>query len=469
MPPSPSSSFYRLLPSVAEADHYLKKQGLPFGKSVRGCVQAVLHNLRQQIACASFDSGAFPFGEKEQILEHLALRVAEEGWADMRRVVNATGVVIHTNLGRAPLSRQLIESVIPLLSAYSSVEYDLKTGKRGSRTGKVNRYLRLLSGAEEAVVVNNNAAAVYLMLMALAAGREVIVSRGELIEIGGSFRVPEIMQAAGVKLVEVGTTNRTRLSDYQNAITENTAALMKVHPSNYRIQGFAEETSMEAIAQLAKEQQLLSFYDLGSGNFYRFAQPALQNLPTVQQELRSGADLVTFSGDKLLGSTQAGVVVGKKNLIASLSQHPLYRALRLDKITLALLEVHLAAYFQIQTLPQTLPTIGLLEQTPEIIQQKAKTVFQTLQMPPNTEWHCHLEASFSLAGGGALPQVCLPSHCLVLHHAHKPADEVQEFFRHQEIPIIGRIHNNQVWLDFRTIFPEDFPLVSETLQRLFAL
>lgn len=466
MPGAPAS-LYRLLPSVAEADLYLQKHGLPFGKSVRASVQEVLQGLRKKIAAASLDPTPFPFATKEHILEHLASLVGQQK-GGMRRVVNATGVVIHTNLGRSPISKPLIESILPLLSSYATVEYDLKTGKRGSRTGKVNSHLRTLAGAEDAVAVNNNAAAVYLMLMALASGKEVIVSRGELIEIGGSFRVPDIMEAAGVKLIEVGTTNRTRLSDYEKAISENTAALMKVHPSNYRIEGFAEEVSMQQIAQLAQERKLLSFYDLGSGNFYRFAQPALQNLLTVQQELRSGADLVTFSGDKLLGSTQAGIVVGKKNLIAALSQHPLYRALRLDKITLALLEVHLAAYFQIPTLPETIPTLGMLEQTPADIQQKAQTVFQTLPMPLKKNWHCHLEEASSLAGGGALPQVALPSHCLVLHHEKKPAEEIQTFLRQQEVPIIGRIRNNQVWLDFRTIFPEDFPLITETLQGLFA-
>lgn len=464
---TPQSSLYCLLPSVTEVDLYLKKHNLPFGKSVRTPIQEALQRLREQISAMKAGGTSLAFSSKAQVLEYLAQLVQQQGQIGTRRVINATGVVIHTNLGRSPLSRQLIEWVLPLLSSYSTVEYDLKTGKRGQRGEEVKNHLRLLSGAEDAMVVNNNAAAVYLILIALAAGQEVIVSRGELIEIGGSFRVPDIMRAAGVHLVEVGTTNRTSLADYEAAITENTVALMKVHPSNYAMQGFVEEAPIEQIAQLAKDRDLLSCYDLGSGNFYRFGQPALQNLLTVQQELRSGVDLITFSGDKLLGSTQAGIVVGRKVLIEKLEKHPLYRALRLDKITLALLQVHLAAYFQIETLPETIPTIGMLEQTSETIQQKAKSVFQALKIPKKSGWHCHLEGASSLTGGGALPDVSIESYCLVLHHKKKAAAQIQEFFRAQETPIIGRVQNNQVWLDFRTIFPEDFPIMTETLQRLF--
>ncbi len=466
------SSLYSLLPSVTEVDQYLKQQNLSFGKPVRFLVHEVLQNLRDQITQLSDDEQAQNvsfFSSKEEVLQHVALQVAQYGQMSMRSVINATGIVIHTNLGRAPISKQLINSILPLLSAYSTVEYDLTTGKRGSRGEGVKNHLRILSGAEDAVVVNNNAAAVYLMLMALATGKEVIVSRGELIEIGGSFRIPDIMRAAGVTLVEVGTTNRTRISDYENAITENTSALMKVHPSNYAIRGFVEETPMAQIAELAKRYQLSSFYDLGSGNFYRFQQPALQIMPTVQQEIRTGADLVTFSGDKLLGSTQAGVVVGRKALIQKLSRHPLYRALRLDKITLALLEAHLVAYFDVSSLPEKIPTIGLLEQTPTDIQKKAESVLNGLHIPQDSQWKVELRPASSLTGGGALPEVYLDSYSLILHHPSKTAEWIQEFFRQQKTPIIGRIQDEQVWLDFRTIFPADFPTIIDTLHKLFVI
>lgn len=462
------SSLYRLLPSVTEVDHYLQEHNLRFGKSVRSHVRHVLEQLREQIAgSVNLNEAASFFSDKEQILEHVAQTIAQQGQMSIRRVINATGVVIHTNLGRAPISNQLIESILPLLSSYSTIEYDLETGKRGSRGEGIKQHLRLLSGAEDAVVVNNNAAAVYLMLMALAPGKEVIVSRGELIEIGGSFRIPDIMNAAGAKLIEVGTTNRTRLADYENAITEKTAALLKVHPSNYTIQGFVEETSISQIAKLAQKHQLFSFYDLGSGNFYRFAQPALQSMPTVRQEMRSGVDLLTFSGDKLLGSTQAGIVVGRQELIRKLSRHPLYRALRLDKVTMALLEAHLAAYFQIKTLTTTIPAIGMLEQTQQDIQQKAEQVFKTLVIPHGSDWSCQLQAATSLTGGGALPEVYLDSYSLILQHKSRTAEQIQEFFRQQEIPIIARVQNNQVCLDFRAIFPEEFPQITQSLRQLF--
>ena len=473
-------ALYGLLPSITEVDLYLKNHNLHFGKSVRAHVKQVLERLREEIALTAdhrhlkeaenthLSIQSLSFSSKKEILEHLATIVAHRGHLSTRRVINATGVVIHTNLGRAPISPKLLALVAPLLTSYATIEYDLETGTRGTRGEGIKNHLRILSGTEDALVVNNNAAAVYLMLMALASEKEVIVSRGELIEIGGSFRIPDIMRAAGVRLVEVGTTNRTRLADYEKAINSNTAALMKIHPSNYRIQGFVEETPIAQMSQLAQKYEIFSFYDLGSGNFYQFEQPALRSMATVQQEVRSAVDLVTFSGDKLLGSTQAGIIVGRKKLISRLERHPLYRALRLDKITMTLLEVHLAAYFQMETLATTIPTIGLLEQTSHTIRQKAEKVLQTLTIPSHSGWSCQLKAAASLSGGGAFPEVNLDSYCLVLEHVTLPAEKIQQFFRQQDIPIIARVYNKQVWLDFRVIFPADFPLITRTLHQLFA-
>ena len=473
------SELYRFLPSVSEVDRYLKNKGLGFGKAIRAHVEQVLEEWREAIATSAGHDDLEETGNpsfqslvisgKEGILEHLASVVRQRGRMSARRVVNATGVVIHTNLGRAPLSLELLESVTPLLTAYATIEYDLETGKRGTRGEGIKNHLRLLSGAEDALVVNNNAAAVYLMLMALTCGKEVVVSRGELIEIGGSFRIPDIMRAAGVRLVEVGTTNRTRLSDYEKAINGNTAALMKIHPSNFRIRGFVEETTIDQIGQLARKYELFSFHDLGSGNFYQFDQPALRTMPTVQQEVRKGVDLLTFSGDKLLGANQAGILVGRKNLVSRLEEHPLYRALRPDKISMILLEAHLAAYFQMETLASAIPTIGLLEQTSETIRQKAQKVLKTLSIPPRSGWSCELQAAASLSGGGAFPEVELDSYCLVLDHASLPAEKIQQFLREQDTPIIARVRDERVWLDFRVIFPEDFPEIARILQQLFAI
>ena len=311
------------------------------------------------------------------------------------------------------------------------------------------------------MVVNNNAAAVFLMLKALNGNElenkkpEVIVSRGELVEIGGSFRIPDIMREAGVKLVEVGTTNRCRLADYEQALTENTAALLKVHPSNYEIQGFTEEVSVEKMAQLAHSKGLLCFHDWGSGSFYKFRQRGLSEYLTAEQELSAGPDLLTFSGDKLLGGIQAGVLLGKAENIQKLRQHALYRALRLDKVTLGLLEATLEAYLDLTTLAENVPTVGLLELTREDIREKVNNFLKLLKLPDITDWKCELRETESRTGGGALPELPIESAALILSHPQKSANELQNWFRSQTVPVIVRIHEDQIWLDFRTILPQD--------------
>ncbi|MDG1176679.1 MAG: L-seryl-tRNA(Sec) selenium transferase, partial [SAR324 cluster bacterium] len=373
----------------------------------------------------------------------------------------ATGVVVHTNLGRAPLSESLLRKVLPSMSSYSTLELDLSTGKRGSRDSKIRKLLRTLSGAEDAMVVNNNAAAVFLMLKALNGNEfenkkpEVIVSRGELVEIGGSFRIPDIMREAGVKLVEVGTTNRCRLADYEQALTENTAALLKVHPSNYEIQGFTEEVSVEKMAQLAHSKGLLCFHDWGSGSFYKFRQRGLSEYSTAEQELSAGPDLLAFSGDKLLGGIQAGVLLGKAENIQKMRQHALYRALRLDKVTLGLFEATLEAYLDLKTLAENVPTVGLLELTREEIREKVNNFLKLLKLPDITDWKCELRETESRTGGGALPELPIESAALILSHPQKSANELQNWFRSQTVPVIVRIHEDQIWLDFRTILPQD--------------
>ena len=378
-----------------------------------------------------------------------------------QRVINATGVVVHTNLGRAPLSESLLRKVLPSMSSYSTLEFDLSTGKRGSRDSKIRKLLRTLSGAEDAMVVNNNAAAVFLMLKALNGNEfenkkpEVIVSRGELVEIGGSFRIPDIMREAGVKLVEVGTTNRCRLADYEQALTENTAALLKVHPSNYEIQGFTEEVSVEILAQMAHSKGLLCFHDWGSGSFYKFRQRGLSEYSTAEQELSAGPDLLAFSGDKLLGGIQAGVLLGKAENIQKLRQHALYRALRLDKVTLGLFEATLEAYLDLKTLAENVPTVGLLELTREEIREKVNNFLKLLKLPDITDWKCELRETESRTGGGALPELPIESAALILSHPQKSANELQNWFRSQTVPVIVRIHEDHIWLDFRTILPQD--------------
>lgn len=448
---------YQNLPSITECDTFLKEQKLPHGKAVREQVNIVLDQLRTEI---SKNPHKAVLGANAEILERVAAQVRNQSQTT-QRVINATGVVVHTNLGRAPLSENLLRKVLPSMSSYSTLEFDLSTGKRGSRDSKIRKLLRTLSGAEDAMVVNNNAAAVFLMLKALNGNEfenkkpEVIVSRGELVEIGGSFRIPDIMREAGVKLVEVGTTNRCRLADYEQALTENTAALLKVHPSNYEIQGFTEEVSVEILAQLAHSKGLLCFHDWGSGSFYKFRQRGLSEYSTAEQELSAGPDLLAFSGDKLLGGIQAGVLLGKAENIQKLRQHALYRALRLDKVTLGLFEATLEAYLDLKTLAENVPTVGLLELTREEIREKVNNFLKLLKLPDITDWKCELRETESRTGGGALPELPIESAALILSHPQKSANELQNWFRSQTVPVIVRIHEDQIWLDFRTILPQD--------------
>ena len=448
---------YQNLPSITECDTFLKEQKLPHGKAVREQVNIVLEQLRTEI---SKNPHIAVLSANAEILERVATQVRNQSQTT-QRVINATGVVVHTNLGRAPLSESLLRKVLPSMSSYSTLEFDLSTGKRGSRDSKIRKLLRTLSGAEDAMVVNNNAAAVFLMLKALNGNEfenkkpEVIVSRGELVEIGGSFRIPDIMREAGVKLVEVGTTNRCRLADYEQALTENTAALLKVHPSNYEIQGFTEEVSVEKMAQLAHSKGLLCFHDWGSGSFYKFRQRGLSEYSTAEQELSAGPDLLTFSGDKLLGGIQAGVLLGKAENIQKLRQHALYRALRLDKVTLGLFEATLEAYLDLKTLAENVPTVGLLELTREEIREKVNNFLKLLKLPDITDWKCELRETESRTGGGALPELPIESAALILSHPQKSANELQNWFRSQTVPVIVRIHEDQIWLDFRTILPQD--------------
>jgi len=448
---------YQNLPSITECDTFLKEQKLPHGKAVREQVNIVLDQLRTEI---SKNPHKAVLGANAEILERVAAQVRNQSQTT-QRVINATGVVVHTNLGRAPLSENLLRKVLPSMSSYSTLELDLSTGKRGSRDSKIRKMLRTLSGAEDAMVVNNNAAAVFLMLKALNGNEfenkkpEVIVSRGELVEIGGSFRIPDIMREAGVKLVEVGTTNRCRLADYEQALTENTAALLKVHPSNYEIQGFTEEVSVEILAQLAHSKGLLCFHDWGSGSFYKFRQRGLSEYSTAEQELSAGPDLLAFSGDKLLGGIQAGVLLGKAENIQKLRQHALYRALRLDKVTLGLFEATLEAYLDLKTLAENVPTVGLLELTREEIREKVNNFLKLLKLPDITDWKCELRETESRTGGGALPELPIESAALILSHPQKSANELQNWFRSQTVPVIVRIHEDQIWLDFRTILPQD--------------
>lgn len=375
---------------------------------------------------------------------------------NLRPVLNATGVVLHTNLGRAPLAPEAVARVAEVARGYSNLEYDLDEGERGSRYAPVIGLLKQLTGAEDAVVVNNCAGAVLLVLATLAAGREGIVSRGELVEIGGGFRVPDVMRQSGAKLVEVGTTNRTRLSDYEKALTAETGVLVKVHRSNFALVGFTEEVEVGELAALGRDRGVPVFQDLGSGALVPLTGPGLSREPTVRDSIAAGADVVAFSGDKLLGGPQAGIVVGRAELVAQVKKHPLTRALRVDKMTVAALEATLELYRDGR--PEAVPTYRLLTQAPEVLRERAGRLQGLLAargVPARVD-----EVSGQV-GGGAMPLARLPSFACVLTLG-EPA-EYLERLRAATVPVIARMSDGAVLLDVRCLAEEELAAVAEAV------
>ena len=387
---------------------------------------------------------------EEALCAQAAAHLSAARQPSLRRVINATGVVLHTNLGRACLSRRALAAAEAVSRGYSTLEYDLSAGARGQRYSHVEPLLCRLTGAEAALVVNNNAAAVLLILSALTAGGEVITSRGELVEIGGSFRMPDIMAACGAELREVGATNKTRLSDYDRAIGERTKALLKVHTSNYRIVGFTESVSPAALAELGHARGIPVIEDLGSGCLVDLTPFDIPDEPTVQAAVSAGVDVLSFSGDKLLGGPQAGIILGRKAYIDTLKHHPLARALRVDKLTLAALEATLQAYDD-GTALQEIPVLSMLSRTPEALRQQAEALCTRLrQAGAETE----VVPTENPVGGGAVPTRTLPSFAAAVT-SPEGAAALEARLRQHRCPIIVRIVHNRCLLDLRTLFPED--------------
>ena len=382
----------------------------------------------------------------------------------LKTILNLTGTVLHTNLGRARLPDTAIQAIAQVASEPSNLEFDLATGSRGDRDAQLESLLKALTGAEAATVVNNNAAAVMLVLNTFALGKSVPVSRGELVEIGGSFRIPEIMMRSGCQLVEVGATNRTRISDFENAIDETTAMLMKVHTSNYDVQGFTESTSESALADLANQHNLPFMIDLGSGTLVNLTQYGLPREPTVQEALAQGATIVTFSGDKLLGGPQAGIIVGSRQFIKAIKQNPMKRALRVDKMTVAGLVEVLRLYQTPETLVQTLPTIRDLARPENEIKKLGETVLHALSTAETGEFDLTLVSVKSQIGSGALPIERIPSWAIAITAARSTSPNrtlmnLSERLRACSNAIVGRIHDDQLLLDLRTLYNPD-PLIA---------
>lgn len=386
-----------------------------------------------------------------QVTSQVVSRVQEHVRPNLRRVINVTGVVLHTNLGRAVLSPRAIEAVNEAASGYTNLEMNLQTGRRGSRYETVEDILLRLTGAEAALVVNNNAAAVLLGLSTLARGKEVIVSRGQLVEIGGSFRIPEVMAQSGAHLVEVGATNKTHPEDYIRAITADTALLLHVHTSNYRIVGFTRETSIEELVKIGRAHDLPVMSDLGSGFLVDLQPYGLPSEPSVQEVVRAGSDIVSFSGDKLLGGPQAGIILGKRELIDRMKKNNLTRALRVDKMTLAALEATLWDYLEPKRAKQDNPTLSMLTATREQLHQQAVAIAELLA-PALDKWSSvELVEGFSRVGGGAMPTAELPSTLVEIYPHHISAERLAELLRQTTPAVIGRLKDHALLLDVRTL------------------
>ena len=378
-------------------------------------------------------------------------------------VINATGVILHTNLGRAPLPATVIDELRRTATQYSNLEYDLQAGARGKRDTHTAESLIRLTGAEAAIVVNNCAAAVLLVLAALAKDGEVIVSRGELIEIGDGFRIPEVMQESGALLREVGTTNRTRLADYENAINGKTRLLLRVHPSNFEIRGFTDKPSLAELVELSKRTGLPLMEDLGSGCLVDLSAYGI-NEPTVRQSVEAGVGVVTFSGDKLLGGPQAGIIAGRKELVARIRRHPLFRALRVDKLTITALEVTLGAY--LRAAYDEIPALRMIRATPAELKKRAENFLRELRPEiPLDEVECEITDGESVVGGGSTPTQSLPTKLIRIASARRSATQLEQRLRRAPAgtSVIARVEDDRLVLDLRTVFPEQEPLLLKTL------
>ncbi|MBD3235117.1 MAG: L-seryl-tRNA(Sec) selenium transferase [Candidatus Eisenbacteria bacterium] len=425
-----------------------------------GLIRALLAELREQAHAGTLAAEALAPGA---IAERIAARA--EAWLQppLRRVINGTGILIHTNLGRAPLSPSSQQAVAQVLSGYSNLEMDLASGQRASRLARVRALLQRVCGAEDALAVNNNAAAVYLVLRVLADGREVVVARGELVEIGGSFRLPDIMRASGAQLREVGTTNRTRIGDYADAIGPRTGLILKVHPSNFVIEGFTESVSLGELARLAREREVPLLEDIGSGALAQHPRAYLREEPRVQASLRAGADLVSFSGDKLLGGPQAGILLGRAALIDAVRRDPLARVLRLDKLHLAALEATLLDYLRGDGGLQEIPLYRMMRRSVAELRGVAEGIAGELRDGLDADWRIDIVDTRAAAGGGSLPGETLASVGLEIRHPRHSPDALARRLRLGEPALVGRIERERLLLDLRSMTEEDWTLLGGLL------
>ncbi len=454
-------SLFRAIPAVHEIVSFLRENGPKAPEKLLLLVaRETSQRLREEILTGKRDSL-----HKEEVFSMAREELERKLAPSLRPLINATGVVVHTNLGRSLLPREALEAIEAVALRYSNLEFDLRTGKRGSRYSHVEEILCELTGAEAALVVNNNAAAVLLTLNTLAFEREVIVSRGELVEIGGSFRIPDVMARSGAILREVGATNRTHLKDYEEAINENTALLMKVHKSNFAIVGFTKEVLSAELVSLGEKYGLPVIEDLGSGCFVDFSRFGLIKEPTVQEVLEAGVSVVTFSGDKLLGGPQAGLILGRKDLVDQIKKNPMNRAVRIDKLTLAALEAVLRLYRDEEEALRQIPTLSLITMAPEEIRKKAQALKRRLKKIPGLS--VNIEETISRVGGGALPLASPKSYAVAVKSTRHSAAALERLLRSHDPPVIVRIEEERLLLDLRTVLPDEIPIIEKAFKKIF--
>ncbi|HKP86522.1 MAG TPA: L-seryl-tRNA(Sec) selenium transferase [Blastocatellia bacterium] len=469
-----SNELLRSLPSIERllTRPVAKRLSADLGRDrARDLLREIIEEVRVEIYAAETKAVTArrvlhtPQSLVDEIERRLEERAKVSGRPSLRRVINATGVIIHTNLGRAPLARAAVEALADIASHYSNLEYDLGRGERGHRESHCQQLIARLAGSEDAILANNNAAAVMLVLNTLAEGGEVIVSRGELIEIGGSFRIPEVMEKSGARLREVGTTNRTRIQDYERAINERTRLILRVHPSNYRIIGFTERPSVEEVAGLSRRAGIASFEDLGSGCLIDLAPHGVKDEPVVKESINAGITVVSFSGDKMLGGPQAGIIAGSREIVDRVRNNPLMRALRADKMTYIALEATLRLYER-DVAGREIPVIRAIMATREEIAERAARLSEAIERSTRGRFKASLEVGNSVIGGGSAPQVAIETVLVALRDNEMSAASIEERLRGHRVPVITRTERGSVMIDLRTVAEDEEPIIIEAIAAL---
>lgn len=461
---------FKMLPSVDEVLSQKEIEELieKYPRSiVLESIREVIDINRKTIVAIKTEEEAEKFSlTMEKVIEETEKKARDNYALSLKKVINGTGTVLHTNLGRSLISEKIKDEIWTAASRYSNLEYDLEKGERGSRYVHLTDMIKRLTGAEDVLVVNNNAAAVMLVLSTMAKGGEAIVSRGELVEVGGSFRIPSVMALSGADLVEIGATNKTHLKDYEEAITENTRALMKVHTSNYRIMGFTESISVAELVELGKKYDLPVIEDLGSGVFIDLSKYGLEYEPTVLDSIHRGADIVTFSGDKMLGGAQAGIIVGKKKYISAMKKNQLTRALRVDKLTICALEATLRMYLDEEEAVKNIPTLNMITMPMEELERKANLLYAEIEKL-NLDADVHIEECLSQVGGGSMPLETMKSRGIAITPSNMNVSTLERKLRLSDSHIIARVYDNKYVLDVRTIFEDEFVDVANELKLAF--